>query len=196
MTPSGPARTAARRTRSALVAALVVLGGTLAAGVVVHRAVTSLTVSAYDEAEGAVPEGVTVFDDGVPAVAGLDADLLRALRRAAAEAAGDGVEFVVNSGRRSPAYQERLRREAVARYGSEREAARWVASPDTSLHVSGEAVDLGAAAAGWLSAHGAAYGLCQIYRNEPWHYELRPAAAGRGCPRTYADPARDPRLRR
>ncbi|MFI7108595.1 hypothetical protein ACIBK9_19980 [Nonomuraea sp. NPDC050227] len=102
MTPSGPARTAARRTRSALVAALVVLGGTLAAGVVVHRAVTSLTVSAYDEAEGAVPEGVTVFDDGVPAVAGLDADLLRALRRAAAEAAGDGADRRPSQDRGTP----------------------------------------------------------------------------------------------
>ncbi|MEV4371752.1 D-alanyl-D-alanine carboxypeptidase family protein [Nonomuraea sp. NPDC049637] len=196
MIPSGPARTAARLARPALVAALVVLGVTLASGVVVHQAATSPAVSAYEEAEGAVPDGATVFDDGVPAVAGLDADLLRALRRAAAAAAGDGVEFVVNSGRRSPAYQERLRLEAVARYGSAREAARWVASPDRSLHVSGDAVDLGAAAAGWLSAHGAAYGLCQIYRNEPWHYELRPKAVGRGCPRMYADPTRDPRLRR
>ena len=31
-------------------------------------------------------------------------------------------------------------------------------------------------AAAWLSVHGAPYGLCQIYRNEPWHYELRPEA--------------------
>ena len=32
------------------------------------------------------------------------------------------------------------------------------------------------AATAWLSEHGAAYGLCQIYGNEPWHYELRPDA--------------------
>ena len=25
-----------------------------------------------------------------------------------------------------------------------------------------------------VSEHGAKYGLCQIYDNEPWHYELRP----------------------
>ncbi|MEV4398700.1 hypothetical protein [Nonomuraea sp. NPDC049607] len=50
--------------------------------------------------------------------------------------------------------------------------------------------------AGWLSRRGAAYGLCQIYRNEPWHYELRPEAAADGCPRKYADPTRDPRMRR
>ena len=64
------------------------------------------------------------------------------------------------------------------KYGSEAEAARWVATPDTSAHVSGDAVDIGpSAAAAWLSEHGAAYGLCQIYGNEPWHYELRPDAA-------------------
>jgi hypothetical protein len=71
-----------------------------------------------------------------------------------------------------------------------------VASPDTSAHVSGDAIDLGRDAAAWLSAHGAAYGLCRIYGNESWHYELRPEAVGHGCPPTYADPTHDPRMRR
>src|SRR5262249_11286741 len=35
------------------------------------------------EADGATPAGTTVFDDGVPGVAKLDPDLLRALRSAA-----------------------------------------------------------------------------------------------------------------
>jgi zinc D-Ala-D-Ala carboxypeptidase len=62
--------------------------------------------------------------------------------------------------------------------------------------VSGDAVDLGPAdATAWLSEHGSEYGLCQTYRNEPWHYELRPAATGRGCPSMYADPTDDPRMR-
>jgi hypothetical protein len=43
---------------------------------------------------------------------------------------------------------------------------------------------------------GAADGLCQIYRNEPWHYELRPAASRQGCPDMYPDPAHDPRMGR
>ena len=42
--------------------------------------------------------------------------------------------------------------------------------------------------------HGAEYGLCQIYGNEPWHFELRPDAIGHGCPATYADPTHDPRM--
>jgi D-alanyl-D-alanine carboxypeptidase len=150
---------------------------------------------ALGEADGAVPDGATVFDDDFPAVANLDPALLGALRQAATDAAGDGVEFVVDSGWRSPAYQEQLLHEAVLKYGSEAEASRWVATPSTSAHVSGHAVDIGpSGAAAWLSEHGAAYGLCQIYDNEPWHYELRPDATDHGCPAMYADPTHDPRM--
>lgn len=149
---------------------------------------------ALDET-GRVADSVTVFDDGVPAVANLDAALLAALRQAAAGAAGDGVEFTVNSGWRSPEYQDQLFREAVSEYGSPEEAARWVATATTSPHVSGDAVDIGPDdATAWLSEHGAAYGLCQIYDNEPWHYELRPEAIKHGCPAAYADPTQDPRM--
>jgi hypothetical protein len=150
---------------------------------------------ALGEAGGAVPNGTTVFDDEIPGVANLDPELLGALRRAATDAAADGVEFFVDSGWRSPEYQEQLLREAVSKYGSEEEAARWVATPSTSAHVSGDAVDIGHGdAAAWLSGHGAAYGLCQIYGNEPWHYELRPDAGDHGCPPMYADPTHDPRM--
>lgn len=142
-----------------------------------------------------VPDGVTVFDDATPAVARLDTELLKALRQAATDAADDGVEVYVNSGWRSADYQNQLLREAIAEYGSEDEAARWVATAATSPHVSGDAADLGRSdATKWLAEHGAEYGLCQIYKNEPWHYELRPEAADHGCPRTYADPTEDPRM--
>jgi LAS superfamily LD-carboxypeptidase LdcB len=125
----------------------------------------------------------------------LDPALAAALREAAADAGSDGVEIHVKSGRRSPEHQQRLLDEAISKYGSEAEAARWVATPDTSPHVSGDAVDLGPSeATAWLAEHGAAYGLCQIYRNEPWHYELRPEAGEHGCPRMYADPTHDPRM--
>jgi zinc D-Ala-D-Ala carboxypeptidase len=149
------------------------------------------------ESDGALPDGTTVFDDEIPGVAKLDSGLLGALRQAATDAAGDGVEFVVDSGWRSPAYQEQLLHEAVLKYGSEAEASRWVATPYTSAHVSGDAVDIGpSGAAAWLSEHGAAYGLCQVYGNEPWHYELRPEAIDQGCPAVYADPTHDPRMQR
>jgi zinc D-Ala-D-Ala carboxypeptidase len=146
------------------------------------------------EADGAIPDGATVFDDEFPGVANLDPALLAALRRAATDARGDGVDFLVTSGWRSPEYQERLLQEAVSKYGSEQEAARWVATPETSPHVAGDAADLGSDASAWLSEHGAEYGLCQIYGNEPWHYELRSEAVHGSCPAMYADPTSDPRL--
>jgi zinc D-Ala-D-Ala carboxypeptidase len=150
---------------------------------------------ALGEADGAVPDGTTVFDDEIPGVANLDPGLLGALRQAATDAADDGVEFVVDSGWRSPEYQERLLDQAISKYGSEAEASRWVATPNTSAHVSGDAVDIApSGAAAWLSEHGAEYGLCRIYGNEPWHYELRPEAGDHGCPPAYADPTQDPRM--
>jgi D-alanyl-D-alanine carboxypeptidase len=150
---------------------------------------------ALGEADGVVPDGATVFDDEIPGVANLEPDLLDALRQAATDAADDGVEFVVESGWRSAEYQDQLLREAVSEYGSEEEAARWVATAETSAHVSGDAVDIGPSdAAAWLSGHGAEYGLCQTYGNEPWHYELRPEAIDYGCPAMYADPTQDPRM--
>ena len=150
---------------------------------------------ALGEADGAIPDGTTVFDDEIPGVANLDPALLGALRQAATDAAGDGVEFYVDSGWRSPEYQEQLLREAVLKYGSEAEASRWVATPGASAHVSGDAVDIGpSGAAAWLSEHGAEYGLCQIYGNERWHYERRPEAIDHGCPAMYPDPTHDPRM--
>jgi D-alanyl-D-alanine carboxypeptidase len=162
---------------------------TVAAGEHFHR-----DRGALGTAGGALPDGTSIFDDGVSGVARLDPDLRSALRRAATDAGP--VRFVVNSGWRSAAYEDELRKEAIAKYGSEEEAARWVATGTTSPHVSGDAVDLGTAAASWLAQHGAAYDLCQIYVNEPWHYELRPKAADDGCPQMYADPTHDPRMQK
>jgi zinc D-Ala-D-Ala carboxypeptidase len=185
MSHSEPAPIAARRIRPAIFIALL--------------AVSTASLSpptALGERDGAVPEGVGAFDDDMPAVANLDPGLLGALRRAATDAAADGVEIVVKSGWRSREYQKHLLRSAVAKYGSEKAAARWVATPDMSSHVSGNAVDIGPSrAAAWLSRHGAGYGLCRTYKNEPWHYELRPEAMDDGCPSMYPDPAHDPRMR-
>jgi hypothetical protein len=61
--------------------------------------------------------------------------------------------------------------------------------------VSGDAIDIGSfPARAWLAEHGSGYGLCPIYGNEPWHYELRPEAVDHGCPPMYADPTHDPRM--
>ena len=71
-----------------------------------------------------------------------------------------------------------------------------MASPETSPHVSGDAVDLDSAAARWVASNGARFGLCRVYRNEPWHVELRPSAPKAGCPEMYPDPSADPRMQR
>ena len=150
---------------------------------------------AITDADGALPDDASVFDGEYPGIARLDADLLQALRDARSRAIDDGIDFSVTSGWRSADYQNELLRAAVSEYGSEQEAARWVATAETSPHVSGDAVDIGGVdAIAWLSEHGAAFGLCQIYRNEPWHFELRPKAMERGCPPMYPDPTHDPRM--
>ena len=212
MTYAGPSRTTTRRIPGGLVAGLllVIAAITVALGHQVLASSSSTAASPIDafqgafrdehrgalgEAGGKVPDGVTVFDGEFPAVANLDPALLGVLRQAARDAGDDGVEFYVTSGWRSPEYQEQLLHEAISEYGSEEEAARWVATPETSPHVSGDAVDIGhSEATTWLSEHGSEYGLCQIYSNEPWHYELRPEATDHGCPPRYADPTHDPRM--
>jgi zinc D-Ala-D-Ala carboxypeptidase len=187
------APTAPRRTRSSILAALVLVSATLV-GVIGQLVGPSLASSSASH--GAILGGLTVFDKERPAVANLDPELLGALRRAAIDAARDGVQISINSGWRSPEYQARLLRQAVSKHGSAKNAARWVATADASSHVSGQAVDIGPARArAWLSKHGARYRLCQIYKNEPWHYELRAKAIAGVCPPMYADPRHDPRMK-
>ncbi|WP_054682890.1 M15 family metallopeptidase [Microbacterium sp. No. 7] len=188
-TESSPVR---GRPRGAAAPIALVLAGlaalTIGASAFLLVPTSPASARAVGTADGVVPEGVTAFDDAYPAISKLDPALLAALRQAADDAADEGVVLEVNSGWRSVAYQERLLREAVAEHGSADEAARWVAEPSASSHVSGAAVDIGPAeASSWLIAYGARYGLCQIYANEPWHFELRPDAIEAGCPEMYAD---------
>lgn len=192
-----------------LAAAAAAVGGLLLAhGAVVRMAdMAAAGGSASDVVESSFPlgpgvedgiigdEGASV-DDDVPALRHLDPALRDALHRAADAAEADGIRFIVNSGWRSARLQEKLLADAVDDYGSREEAARWVASPDTSAHVTGDAVDIGGwDATDWLQRRGAAFGLCQIYDNERWHFELRPDAVDSGCPVRFPDPTYDPRMR-
>lgn len=147
--------------------------------------------------DGFIADGdsIAVSDLSAPAVAKLDPALREALQRAHDAAEEDGVDLRVGSGWRSKAYQSWLLREAVRTYGSTEEAARWVGTPETSQHVKGEAVDVAPyAAADWLHRHGAEFGLCRTYDNEPWHFELSPSAVEAGCPAMFRDPTEDPRM--
>ncbi len=133
--------------------------------------------------DGYVPVGASLpLSSGEPAVAKLDPALLAALRQAASDARADGITLRVNGGWRSARYQRELLRRAVRTYGSVEVARQYVLPPAQSSHVTGEAVDVGPSdAASWLSRYGSEYGLCQIYANEPWHFELATAPGGT-CP--------------
>jgi hypothetical protein len=127
------------------------------------------------------------FGGGRPTVDNLDPDLLDAVRAAARDAHDDGVQLSITSGWRSRAHQQELFDEAVDTYGSEEEARRYVSTPDTSAHVTGDAVDIGPTDADdWLNRHGADYGLCQVFANEIWHFELATTPGGQ-CPEMLPD---------
>lgn len=123
---------------------------------------------------------INPFDVGDPAIGLLDPALLSALQQAATAAAAEGVSLTVTSGWRSPEFQQWLLDDAVAAYGSMAAARRYVQTPGQSRHVAWRAVDIGGGAQ-WLSSQGGRFGLCRIYANEPWHFELAADAAG-ACP--------------
>jgi LAS superfamily LD-carboxypeptidase LdcB len=109
--------------------------------------------------------------------------MARAITRAIAAAAADGVDLHITSGWRSRDEQERLYEQAVRKYGSPAAARRWVLPPEESAHVKGEAVDVGPrSGAQWLEDNGVHFGLCRRYDNEWWHFELLAAPVGSVCP--------------
>ncbi len=71
----------------------------------------------------------------------------------------------------------------VRTYGSADMARQFVASPEVSKHVDGQAVDIAPVEADKLADRATApqFGLCQIYANEIWHFELAVDEQGR-CP--------------
>ena len=84
--------------------------------------------------------------------------------------------------RRSPEFQQQLLDDAITTYGSYAAARQYVQTPEHSRHVTGNAVDMGGEGAdAWLIANGPHFGLCQIYANELWHFELAADPYG-NCP--------------
>ena len=140
--------------------------------------------AAADTYGGWIPDGQTLspFDVSNPALGQLDPPLLNAIQDAARAAASKGVDLRITSGWRSTGFQQRLFDDAVAKYGSVDIARQFVASPDVSKHVVGQAVDVAPVDADkWLIRNGARFGLCQIYANELWHFELATDQQG-NCP--------------
>lgn len=144
----------------------------------------SIGTGATDSWSGYLPDGMTLspFDTSSQLLTQLDPLLLKAIQDAARSAQSQGVDITITSGWRSKGFQQRLFDDAVRRYGSIEIAQQFVASPDVSRHVVGEAVDIaGDGASEWLIRNGPQFGLCQIYANENWHFELATDGQGR-CP--------------
>lgn len=144
----------------------------------------SIGPAAIDTIGGYLPEGQTIspFDVTNPVIAWLDPPLLAAIQDAARGAEADGVGVQVTSGWRTEGFQQRLFDDAVRTYGNVDTAQQFVASPDASRHVVGKAVDVGPVEADtWMIRNGSRFGLCQIYANEIWHFELAVDQQG-NCP--------------
>jgi uncharacterized protein YcbK (DUF882 family) len=183
-----------RYARRAAIVSVALVGAVVATAVTVtvarDTAVVEKVTEVVDEAASAVSEedgrieqdSLPLTEVDHPAIRGLDPALLDAVSKAAVLARRDGVQIMLTSGWRSEAYQQELLDEAVREYGSLSEALRWVQTPERSAHTKGDAVDVAPPRAyRWLRANGDRLGLCQVYRNEDWHFELV-VPPGDSCP--------------
>ena len=99
----------------------------------------------------------------------------------AAQAAGQS--FILNSGYRSAAYQQRIFDCWVNQLGSEQAARQYALPPDQSAHVQGYAMDIAPpSAAAWLESTKGQFGLCRRYEDETWHFEYQARYKTQGCP--------------
>ena len=129
--------------------------------------------------------GATEIKHGVSYPIEMHPQLLIRFTAAKAAAAKEGQRIYIASGFRTLERQKYLFANAVKKYGSETEAAKWVAPPYVSHHPWGLAIDVNypsePVGAGWLEINGARFGLCRVYENEWWHFEPVIAPGGT-CP--------------
>jgi zinc D-Ala-D-Ala carboxypeptidase len=151
----------------------------------------NIGTAAVDTTGGWLPDGTMLspFDTANPVLSQVDPALMKAVQDATVAAETQGVTLLVTSGWRSKGFQQRLFDDAVRSYGSVAAAAEFVATPEVSKHVMGQAIDIGPVEADrWLIANGPRFGLCQIYANEIWHFELAADPQGT-CPPLRANAA-------
>jgi D-alanyl-D-alanine carboxypeptidase len=176
----------ARERRRAVLLLVLSFAVLMPVGLQIHRATAGHTTAA-STLPGQHGDG-PLTDDAEPAQpppepGAINPALSRAFGKAQTAAHAAGLHLQITSGFRSPATQQRLYEEAIAKYGSTKKARHWVLPPAESAHVMGRAVDVGPrAAAAWLEKHGARYGICRRYVNEWWHFERLAPAVGQKCP--------------
>jgi hypothetical protein len=134
--------------------------------------------------------GATAIKHGLNYPTKINSQLMVRFAAARAAAEKDGQRIYIASGFRTLERQKYLFATAVKKYGSEAEAAKWVAPPYVSHHPWGLAIDVNypdePIGAGWLEINGAKFGLCRVYENEWWHFEPVIAPGGT-CPPLLAD---------
>ncbi len=120
----------------------------------------------------------------------VDKQLMNRFKAAQAAAKKDGQALYIASGFRSLERQKVLFAQAVRKYGSAKEASKWVAPPLVSHHPWGVAIDVNypdePVGAGWLEVNGSKFGLCRVFDNEWWHFEPV-IAPGWKCPALVPD---------
>ena len=91
--------------------------------------------------------------------------------------------FILNSGYRSAAYQQRIFDCWVKQLGSAQAARQYALPANQSAHVAGYAMDIAPqSAAAWLESTTGKYGLCRRYEDEPWHFEYQAVLQDEGMP--------------
>ena len=123
------------------------------------------------------------FSGDLSKLNGMNPDMIAKMKAASQEA---GMKIPITSGFRSQEKQDQLRKEAIAKYGSEQAASKWVAK--TSIHTTGNAADIGgadkSAAQFWkdnpkLAEAMEKQGLYRPLGHEAWHWENASATQGK-----------------
>lgn len=129
--------------------------------------------------------GATKIGTPLDEATGLNPYVKNRFLAAQSEARKEGINLVITSGFRTAARQEYLFNRAIRKYGSAKEASKWVLPPDKSHHPDGIALDINYPGnpedTKWLEENGYKYGLCRVYKNEWWHFEPV-IAPGNTCP--------------
>lgn len=121
--------------------------------------------------------------DAALAFSGMQKGAQLAFLAAQADAKAAGMQFILNSGYRSAAYQQRIYDCWVQELGSPEAARQYALPPSESAHVKGYAMDIAPpSAAAWLQASAGKYGLCRRYTDETWHFEYQASYKTDGCP--------------
>ena len=160
----------------------------ICANQVTYELRVSNVINQCSEDELSLGEGPIAYSPTAPKT--LNSTLEIRFLAAQAAAKKEGISLQITSGYRALSRQSELFKVAIKKYGSYREAAKWVSPPEISHHPLGLAIDVNYPnepdAAKWLEVNGYKFGLCRVFKNEWWHFEGN-IAPGWKCPKMFKD---------